>query len=145
MRRRKLLLLALGTFSLAAGAQVALAQQTGVLCAYVVYSGAKLDSEICGWATSAVGEAVRRGVADIEAYISANSSLPLAEYQTNYNKGLAIMQALSEAERSAYCAGQNPDRPSYFGAMRFEEAQDVTDRLRSLLSRPGPVNYGDCF
>lgn len=145
MRRGKLLVLALVSVACAADAQVAVGQQTGVLCAYVIYSGAKLDSEICGWATTPVGEVVQQGVADIEAYISAHSSLPVAEYRSSYNKGRATMLALSEVELRGYCAGQNPNHPNYFGAMRFEEPQELADQLRELLSRPGPVEYGDCF
>ena len=121
------------------------APQTGVLCAYVIYSGAMLDSEVCSWADTPAGEAVRKAVADMEAHILANSSRPVAEYRSNYAAGLSSMLALSDDKRTAYCEGKDPDRPNYFGGLRFEDPVKMTEEVSELLSRPGEPGHGDCF
>lgn len=137
--------LSLLALTVTATAQEAEGPRTGVLCVYTILAGAKLDSEVCGWVGTPVGQAVSQGVADLEAYILANSSRPVAEYRSNYAAGLSTMLALSEDKRAAYCAGEDPDYPNYFGAMRFKEPQEVSDKLKGLLSRPGEPTYGDCF
>lgn len=120
---------------------------SGVLCAYVVYSGALLDAEVCGWGDTSAGLAVRQGVADIQSYMLANSSLPerLEQSKANFAQGLSLMLAKSADERATYCEGKDPDRPNYFGAMRFQDPKELTEDLGKLLSRPGEPTYGDCF
>jgi hypothetical protein len=121
---------------------------TGILCAYDILAAVVVDAEICGWADTDRGRAVKQVFADTGAYIFVNEPRypeRVAEKQSGVAQGIALLSRLGETEKAAFCSGTDPQRPNYFISMRAIGADEWLTSSREALSIPATPTYGVCF
>jgi hypothetical protein len=119
---------------------------TGVLCLHGIVAFVKAEGEVCGWRNSVTEQAVGEIVANLEAYIIANSSAEGGGVPISNAAAFAVtLKALGAEEKAAFCEGRDKERPNLAIDMRHTDWELMRLGTAELTNRPGEPTYGDCF
>ncbi len=150
--RRAATLLALLALAAPVAAQDAQEADTSgkgaVLCGYTIYLQSQQVTALCEWDRVPGDDAIDRAVTAIEAFIVANSAVPVTAAQLAEARTLNFERLKSDfgPQAEALCSRTNGD-PSieFIAALRAQPPEETDASVADMLSIPRPPLMNPCF
>lgn len=115
-----------------------------VLCSYSLFLITRAVAELCDWPRSPADDAIDEGLADIEAFILANSNPPMTEADLAARRMNALPKG-ETGEKALVCDAAGSDYATFAQRLRDIPATDLQAAFAEMLSVPREPVMNPCF